>query len=91
LIALIVFATQKLTFSSSLQFNFEELLNESCRSLAAQLTPENFIEVWGIACELKADELKRLVVKYIVDNRGRLNYDQNMSSDLMIEVVRAIT
>jgi hypothetical protein len=75
---------------SSLQFNFEELLNESCRSLAAQLTSDNFVEIWKIACELEAKELKNLVIKYIADNRARLNYDERMSSDLMIEVVRAI-
>jgi hypothetical protein len=54
------------------------------------LTSDNFVEIWKIACELEAKELKNLVIKYIADNRARLNYDERMSSDLMIEVVRAI-
>lgn len=72
------------------QFNFAELLSESCRSLGAQMTSKNFVEIWQIAKELKADELKEMVIKYVVENRERLTYDESMTSDLMLEVVRAI-
>lgn len=54
------------------------------------MTSSNFTEIWKIATELDAEELKKAVVNYVVQNRDRLTYDTSMSSDLMLAVVRAI-
>jgi hypothetical protein len=66
------------------------LLSESVISFSAQISAQNFTEVWKIAVELESADLKKAVVDYVVKNRERLTYDVRMSSDLMLEVVRAI-
>jgi hypothetical protein len=40
--------------------------------------------------ELNAYELKQSVIRYVVQNRERLNYDTRVTSDLMLEVVRSL-
>lgn len=72
------------------QNEFNQLLAETCKSFAAQITPTTFLQVWEIANELKAEPLKKHVIDYIAQNRDRLNYDSRMPSDLMLEVVRAV-
>jgi hypothetical protein len=68
---------------------FAQLLTETSNSFAAQMTPENFTEIWDIARELKAEPLKKAVVDYVVTNRERITYNPKMTSELMLEVVKA--
>lgn len=54
------------------------------------MTVDNFAEIWNIAKELRIGYLKELVIKFVLENRQNISYSNQVPSDLMLDVVRAI-
>lgn len=52
------------------------------------MTFTNFTEIWDIATELKAYELKKMVVQFVVDNHEHLVNDDRIAPELMMDVFR---
>lgn len=50
-----------------------QLMSECSKSLAAQLTLDNFPEIWKIAHELKCEEMKKYVTKFFIRNYDKVN------------------
>lgn len=79
-----------ITLISFPQNKYGQLLVDTSNSLAAQLTQETFVEMWKIAGELEVEPLKKAIISYVVANRGRLTYSNEVPSDLMADLVKAI-
>lgn len=59
-------------------------------SFAAQITSKNFTDIWEIANKLDIQALKDKIVQFVVANRDKLTYDQKMTPELMVDVVKAM-
>lgn len=72
-------------FTCVWQHKFQPLLNDCCASFAAQISPENFNEIWSIGKELKAEELKTHVIKWVAENPQQFIFDI-FCPELILEV-----
>lgn len=65
-------------------------MSQGSKALAEHLTPENFREIWSISKELNADELKGMIVKYVLRaNCTKQILSEDVPEDLM-DIVSAV-
>lgn len=81
--------TENLNFYYHFQNEHKVLLSECISSLASQLNSTNFTQIWEVAKRLELKTLQSQVIEFVINNRDKIRYDEKISPELMLQIVRA--